>query len=356
MVLETLWPDSAPWWLNLFIWMALFWQYIMISFIPAFYIAIVKLFGMPLLQRWSKEVVIMLYPTKVKFARIDEEHDPYFLYKKGIYWKSETLQPVGIEGLPEKYQAKLEEKKLRYEELMAKDVKTKKEVREIKRLLKEQKRIEKKKLTVNPINPIHIFTHAINQPIYNPERRETKGQEILFNNCRPKHIKGHGIWIMQNPKLHFWRHYQLVVLKGNSGYKLIPVKERQPHSIGFWHSLGVLMETEVEVETPAEIEVASGGSGKRLVQQLITTEVILTRLKEVQDYQFFSASRAYALLKRRMKLEPNFIYWITGSINPLVIIILIGMVAAIAAMFLFLHGSSPPQTGTAPPNGVHQIL
>src|SRR5437867_11274354 len=93
MVVETLWPDNAPWWLNLFIWMELFWYYILVGFVPAFYIAVTKLFGMPLLQRWSNEVVIMLYPTKVKFGKITQQYDPYFRYKSGVYWLADPLQP-----------------------------------------------------------------------------------------------------------------------------------------------------------------------------------------------------------------------------------------------------------------------
>lgn len=346
MVLETIWPENAPWWLNLFIWMAYSWQYILVGFVPAFYIAVAKLFGMPLLQRWSNEIVIMLYPSKVKFGKITQQYEPYFRYKKGIYWMADPLQPTSYENIAPEYQTKIEQLKERYEDLTKKEVKTKRDLKEIQKILNQQKRLGKKILSVNPINQIHIFTHAVNQPIYDMERRQSKVDELLNNDAKPKKIPGHGIWLLQNPKLHFHRHYQLIVDKTHTKYVLVPVKERQQFSIGFWHSLGIVMQKEIEVENEINSESSSGKSS-RLIQTLITTHVVLQQMKEVQDYQNFSASRSYMLLKRRAKIEEQFLYWITGSINPLIFVILGGAVAAIAMIFIFLHGGGTP----TPPTG-----
>lgn len=358
MVVETLWPENAPWWLNMFIWMATFWWYILIGFVPAFYIAVAKLFGMPLLQRWSQEVVIILYPSKVKFRKVTQQFEPYFRDGKGVYWMSNPLQPTPHEEVSPAYQERLDKIRTKYEALQSKETKTKKEEALMNKLLKEQMRIEKRVgrhvLTVNPINQLHIYTHAVNQPIYDMERRQSKVDEILNNNPTPRKIPGHGIWLMQNPRLHFHRHYQIVINPEGNLYKLIPVKERQQFSIGFWHSLGIVMQKEVKVEEgEKEIDSASGGGGKQLVQTVVTTHVVLQQMKEVQDYQNFSASRAYMLLKRRAKIEQGFIYWISGSINPMVLIVLMGAIAAVAAIFLFMHGQTPPSTpGGAPTSGV----
>lgn len=347
MVVETLWPETAPWWLNLFIWMALFWQYILIGFIPAFYVAVVKLFGMPLLQRWSNEVVVMLYPSKVKFGKITQQYEPYFKYKKGAYWMADPLQPVLHEEVPPKYHAKLDEIKEKYELLAEKPARTNKEEKEMKKLLKQQMLIKKKIFTVNPVNQLHVFTHAVNQPIYDMERRDTKVDEILNNDPKLKKISGHGIWIMQNPKAHFHRHYQLIINPNHTLYTIVPVKNRQQFSMGFWHSIGIVLQKEVEIEQK-ELEVGgSGGEGKHLEQILVTSHVVLQHMKQVQDYQNFSASRAYMLLKRRAKIEEQFIYWITGSINPIIFVVLGGAVAIIAALYLFL-GHPPPATPGGP--------
>src|SRR6478736_1623039 len=142
MVLETLWPDNAPWWLNLFIWMAYSWQYILIAFIPAFYIAVVQLFGLPLLQRWSKEVVIILHPTTVKFGKIQDEKEPYFAKDKCLYWSATPLQPE-ITTKEQTIIEQMTELKIKFETLSKETPKTKKIDKELKRILKQEKQLEK---------------------------------------------------------------------------------------------------------------------------------------------------------------------------------------------------------------------
>lgn len=359
MVVETLWPDNAPWWLNLFIWMAFSWYYILIGFVPAFYIAVAKLFGMPLLQRWSNEVVIMLYPTKVKFGKITQQMEPYFKYKKGVYWMGEPLQPQDYQDLLPIHQDKLDGIRKKYEELAKKEDRTKKEEKEMQSLLKQQMKVQKRVLTVNPVNPIHIYSHAVNQPIYDLDRRQTKVDEILNNNPNPKKIANHGIWLMQNPKLHFHRHYQLIISPSMTHYMLVPVKERQQFSIGFWHSIGIIMEKEVKVEGETEIEGVAGGSKSKVIHTAVTTHSVLQQMKFVQDYQNFSASRAFMLLTRRAKIESpyGFNAWIQGSFDARILLVLAGLVGCIAVIFLMFHGGggSVPAPGQ-PLNGGRPIL
>lgn len=356
MVVETLWPDNAPWWLNLFIWMATFWWYILVGFVPAFYIAVAKLFGMPLLQRWSQEVVIMLYPTKVKFAKITQQPDPYFKYGKGIFFPDSPLTPktfeTSFDQLPEKIQVKLETMKKKYETLQAKEGKTKKDEIQLKKLMKQGERLLGRGLKVEPRNQVHIFSHAVNQPIYKMERNDEKIRELINNNPNPKRIPGHGVWLLQNPKLHFHRHYQLIVEQDGS-YQLIPVKDRQQFSIGFWHSLGIVMYEEVQEQKTEESE-SSGQNGKRMQQVMVTTNVVLKQTKVVQSYQNYSASRFFSILKDRAKIEYGFDYWIQGAIDPRIFLVLGGMVAAVAVIFIFLHGGGSP---SAPgPTGPKMIL
>jgi len=352
MVVEVLDPNTAPFWLNVIIWMGVFWQYILVAFIPGFYIAITWLFGFPLLQRWQQEVVIMLYPTKVKFGKITQQYEPYFRHKKGVYWLGNPLQPIEHRSTPPKIQDKMNVIKERYELLVSKEQKTKKEELEIARLLRRQVRLEKQIMSVSPVNQIHVYTHAVNQSIYRMERRESKVDEILNNDARPKKIHGHNIWIMQNPKLHFHRHYQIIIDPSGTLYTLIPVKERQQFSIGFWHSLGVIMQKEVEGIVPIEedsqreIEVSGGRNGKQLIQTTITTNIILEHMKEVQDFQNFSATRAFQLLKRRARIEDNFMFWIKGTFDMRILLVIVGAVAGIALIMVF--GLQKPEIGTPP--------
>ena len=338
MVIETLWPDNAPWWLNLFIWMAFSWQYILIAFVPAFYVAVVQLFGFPLLQRWAKEVVIVLHPTKVKFAKVEDEKEPYFAKDKCLYWSANPLQPE----MTTKEQTILEqltELKTKFEVLSNETPKTKRIEKELKKILKQQKQLEKHAFEIKPINQIQIFTQSINQAIYEPERIETKATDLLAYESKIKSIKRHGIWIMQNPKAHFHRHYKIIVKETGDFYKLIPVKERQQFAIGFWHSLGIEMLQKVEVTTEQTDQVSSGG-GKQmaLISNKITTSTITQQVKMLKQNQNFSSSKCYRFLEGRKKAEYSFQFKLLGLWDIRVILALGGMIGAIVVLFVFMHG------------------
>lgn len=357
MVVEVLWPDNAPWWLNLFIWMATFWWYILVGFVPAFYIAVAKLFGMPLLQRWSNEVVIILKPSKVEFGKIKSQMEPYITKGKGLYWLDSPLAPKGyetpIEDLPVKVQQQIEKLREKYLVLNEKKGRTKKDDDTMKKLLKKADRIiALNTLKVDPRNQLHIFTQPINQSVNNMERRQSKVNELLNNEANIKPIPNHGIWLLQNPRLHFHRHYQLLVNEDNT-YQIIPVKERQQFGIGFWHSLGITMQKKVEQEETTELQNSSGGKGPQLMQTTITTHTVIQQMKSIQEYQNYSASRAYSILKHRSRIESpyGFKMWIEGSFDMRIILLLGGMIAGVALIFMMLHGggSTPgPSTGARP--------
>lgn len=348
MTVPVLDPNNAPIWLNVIIWMGVFWQYILVGFLPAFYIAITKLFGFPLLQRWSQEVVIILFPSKVKFGKIVQQYDPYFKYGKGVYWAENPLQPDPTVIIPPEVQTRLYKIKDRYEMIQAKQTKTENDNKEIARLLKLNTKLTKKAMEITPNNQIHIFTHAVNQPVYRMERRQTKLDELLNNDPKPKKLGKHGIWLMNYPRLHFHRHFQLIVDPSGTLYKIIPVKEKQQFGIGFWHSLGIVLQKEVETEEETEMS-SGGGKAKQLVSTTVTTNTVIQMIQQVGDNQNFSASQAYRILKRRANIEENFTSWITGGLSKqvfMMIIVLAGAVASIAMIFMFLHNggstSMPP--------------
>lgn len=350
MPVEVLNPDSAPLWLNVIIWMGVFWQYILIGFLPAFYIAITKLFGFPLLQRWPRELVIMLFPNKVKFGKVNEQYESYFKYKKGIYWFDNPLHPVTVTMTPDIIKNKLGEIKLRYEELAKKPDRTKKETNEMNSLLKHQIRMERKQLQVSPENQVHVYTHAVNQPVDKMSRKKTKATDLLHNDSNPKKLAGHSIWVMRKPRLHFHRHFQLIIKQKEGSYYLLPVSERQQFGIGFWHSLGIIMEHEEVQEQGREIEVAGGGMNTpKLIQTEITTNVILQFVTEVQSNTNYSARRAFAFLERRHKIEENYSYWVKGNFNMKILLPILGGMVAIGLMMFFLFGTNPAEHMGKPP-------
>lgn len=343
--------------------MAFGWQYILIGFVPAFYVAVVKLFGMPLHQRWQSEVVIMLYPNKAKFRKIDQQWDQYVVDGKGVYWPKNTLAPDSYETISPKLQEKLDKNKVRYEELLAKEVKTPKEEKEINRLLKDQMRIEKRKLTTNPVNTLHLFYHSVNQEIYDLDRRDTKINEILHGNTTKKavRLKKHGVWIMQSPKVHFHRHYIIVINPDFTGYQLVPVKQRQQFGIGFWHSIGIrFTEVQETIQAPQEGEEITSSTKTQQVVLLppISMGAVVQQIRMGQSYQNFSANKAFnVLFKRRLPLEDNFASWISGSMSKqefMMIATVIGGIGAIIVFYMMFHGGGG--TPAPPTGGGHFIL
>lgn len=112
------------------------------------------------------------------------------------------------------------------------------------------------------------------------------------------------------------------------------------------------MQQEVEVKKEIDMEGGTTGGGKQLVGTLVTTETVLQQIDLVQDFQNYSASKAFMILKRRSRIEGGFLYWITGSINPMIFLLLGGMVAAVAVIFLMFHGNAPATPGGPPSAGV----
>lgn len=363
MVVEMLQPDSAPLWLDFFIWMAFGWQYILVGFVPAFYVAVVKLFGMPLLQRWQSEVVIMLYPNKAKFRKIDQQWDQYVVDGKGVYWPKNTMRPDSYETIRPKVAEMLEKNKLRYEELKLKKERTEKEEKEMNRLFKDQDKLAKRKLTTNPVNTLHLFYHSVNQEIYDLERRDTKINEVLHGNTDRKavRLKKHGVWLMQNPKAHFHRHYIVVVNPDFTGYSLMPVKQRQQFGIGFWHSIGIRFTEVQEAEPPTQegVEITEVNKTQQQIMLLppISMGAVVQQIRMGQSYQNFSANKAYNLLfKRRAPLEANFPSWISGAMGKqefMMIATVIGGIGAIIVFYMMFHGGGG---GAAPSTGVHPLI
>lgn len=347
MVLETLWPDNAPWWLNLFIWMAFSWQYILIGFVPAFYIAVVQLFGFPLLQRWRKEVVIILHPTKVKFAKIEDEKEPYFAKSKCLYWAATPLQPE-LTTKEQTIFTQMKELKNKYEELSKITPRTTKMEKELKKIMLAQKQLEKHAIQIEPVNQLQIFTQSINQAIYEPKRIETKAIDLLAYSSTIKDIKRHGIWIMQNPRAHFHRHYKLIINETGEFYKLLPVKTRQQFGIGFWHSLGVEMLKTVQVEAESNESSIGGGKQPMLISETITTSTITQQVKAIKQNQNFSSSKCYRFLEARRKLEYSWKFNLLGMVDIRVILALGGMVGAIIVLFVFMHSNGTLPSGGKP--------
>jgi len=310
--------QEVPLWANILIYMAMYQWYLLAAILPTIYLVVVKLFGFPLLQRWSQEVIIILYPTRVKFYKLVNEEQPYFGAKNGLYWRSNPLTNVntGHAFKPTKKDKKICE------------------------LCQEAKIFHKKIETKveHNYNTIQVFTHAINQAVYDMERRGSKTDELTNSEHKVRPIPRHGVWIMKNPIQHFHRHWEIVIDPSGKLYELRPVKQRQQFSVSLWHTLGITMLKEVQVEKTVESEQAGGTSKQQLIALSVTNQFVVEQIAFVKEYQNFSANAAYRICKRMRKLESNFYYWASGSFNILPIIIMGGAIGCVVLVLYMFHG------------------
>jgi len=254
----------------------------------------------------------MLFPHKVKFGRVNDQFDSYFSFKKGVYYYESPLKPL-----------------VHQEEV-------------VNKFAKEGKKVRVKEVS-SPQNQLHVFTHTLNQPVYNSERKDMKMNQLLMGQHKIKPLPLHGIWIMKNIAMHFIRHWQIIIDPTGEFYKLLPVKKPQEFRNGFYHTLGVYQQVMETITKEEEMETGVGGT--RLIALQVSNQVMVSKLKYAQEYNNFSANFTYRLMNHLHKVETNYLWQLTGQTNPLIYVVLIGAIGAIAVTFFMLHGSSPGPGG-----------
>lgn len=270
---------------NILIFINLYWYFMPIIFIPAIYYVCINLFSFPLASNKPHEFVIIAKPEKVSIKKISNRYHPFFQFKKGLYWF----------GIP------------------CSDV--------------------------NNYNKYHIYTEGINQNITEiSDRRQGKLDDILQTKLTNKQVVGHKVLILKRIKEHFHQHYAITIDPDQKLAAITPTKERQPFKISLFHTLGIYIQEEQEVQE--EIESGSGGKLKQYLTA-ITTETVIKQIKYVQGHAYFSASTAYNLLKRRLKMDFYFMTWIKGSTDPRILAIMILLMAGAAAVVLLSMALKP---------------
>lgn len=323
-------PEQAPLWLNILIYMQMYQWFLLAAILPTIYLVIVRLFGFPLLQRFNQEVVLVLYPTKVKFGKLVKEYNTYFMFKEGVYWQSNPLHNVNASH---KFKTNKGDKTGRCLEDLGE--------RGLCGLTKKEHKDISVNVDHNP-NELHIVTHAINQEVCSMDRRESKITELLNGEHKIKPIKQHNVWIMRNFFQHFHRHWEIIVDPTGTWYELRAVKNRQQFSVSLWHTLGITLQRIEQVEK--EVPVEEGG-GSKTMQSLttisVTNQIITNQIKFAKEYQNFSANQVYRTCKKMGKIESKFDFWVTGATDWRPIIILAGAAACVGLVLYLLHGSSP---------------
>lgn len=239
---------------------------ILILFVPCFYYIITKFFVFPLAPNQPHEFIIMAKPEQIKIKKVINRYLPFFQYKNGLYWFDTPCNDI------------------------------------------------------ESGNQYHIFAEGINQNITSMERRKGKVNDLAHNKKTIPQIGPHVVRIPKRLRMHLHKHYQLIIDPKTNESELLPVHEKQPFKINYYHTLGILMKTESEEQTE---ELLENSGGTQLIA--LTNQTVIQQINFVQEYNYFSANYAFNLWKHIKKIEFNFMTWVTGSIDPKIIAILLSM-------------------------------
>lgn len=290
-------PTTGNVFFDILIWMNLYGIYILIAFVPSVYYIWIKIFSFQLITRKNHELLIMITPEKTTIRKIKSREMPFFKYLKGLYWFSEPFEDTDSN------------------------------------------------------NKFHVFIQGINQSLSEIERRPNKLDELLTYTENFKALTKHSIIIPKNIKAHMHRHYMITLEPLSKQLKLTPVKDRQNHRLSFYHTLGFQIQS--ELQTAQEIKNTTSSSenipSNNIVFTQLTTQTILQKIKYIQEYNYFSSYSAYLLSRKIKKLNTNFFFWLLGTFDPRIIIVLVAMFGAIA-MVWFGMPLLTPDIGPMPSN------
>lgn len=275
--------------LNIFVFIYMYWYLIVGLFAPAFYYIFLRIFTFPLITRKTHELVIMVSPESVKIKKITSRLTPFFYFKKGAYWFDEPCKDI------------------------------------------------------NTSNNYNIYVEGINQNITHKAKHEDKTHDVLKELIIPKQISSHKILLPTQLKNHLNRHFILVIEPDKKLAELRAVKERQPHRVSFYHTLGIYIQKTIEVEKSVEQEQ---GGGTKMLQ--LTTQLILEQIKFASQQRYYSSHYAYNLSKRVQRTEKYFISWTKGDIDPKIIISLVVLMGTVAGIFAVMYLFGNPQTLLGP--------
>ena len=178
----------------------------------------------------------------------------------------------------------------------------------------------------------------MNQELTQQVRRDGKINDILANRSKHRQIANHVVRLPIQIKKHLHRHYTITIDPQSSLLQITPVLEPQPFKINLWHTIGIVMQH--EVEKVAETETSGG---VRLAA--LTTESIIQQIQYVQEFSYYSSTYAYNLFQKIRNTERNFITWLSGAIDPKIILLIVILGGAIAAIYFGMNGMKP----TLPP-------
>lgn len=286
--------------LDILIFLNIYGIYLLVALVPVSYYVWLKIFSFPLITRKPHELLLILTPEKLKIKKIKSRLYPFFAFKKGLYWFSDPFEDVESN------------------------------------------------------NQFHVYIEGINQSLGDMskdgtlKRRQNKLDELTTNTEKINEITSHSVVIPRNIKGHLHRHYQIILDPMTHKLQIFPTEKSQSLRYSFWHTVGFALQSDEQTEQETEIE--SGESNKqKLILTNLTTQVIINKIKFIQEYKYYSSFSAYTLLRRIRRANYNFVRWVMGSMNPMIFVLLITVFGAIALVY-FGMPLITPKLGEMPTN------
>lgn len=279
--------------LDILIYLDIYGIYILISLAPVSYYIWLKIFSFPLITRKSHELLLILTPEKIIIKKIKSRLYPFFAFHRGLYWFSDPFEDVDSN------------------------------------------------------NQFHVYIEGINQSLGDMEtdgtlkRRKNKIDEITSNTERINQIIGHSVKIPKNIKGHMTRHWQIIIDPMSHKLKILPTDKSQSLKYSFYHTVGFAIQSTEQTESEKEMEMESQNKNQKLVLTELTTQVIINKIKFIQEYKYYSSFSAYILLRKIRKANMNFVRWVLGSIDPRLILILITVFGSIALVYFGMKAFTP---------------
>lgn len=280
MSLETLfYSDNMM--INIFVAINMYWYFFTALFGPATYYIFLKIFTNPLITRKAHDFVLIASPESVKIKKITSRVAPFFKFKRGLYWFSDSSEDE------------------------------------------------------NNLNKYSIYLEGINQPITEVTRNNNKVHDVPHVYRLPKQISAHKIILPVRIKEHLNRHCKLIVNAETGKVRLEFVKERQPLRVSFYHTMGIMIEAPQKVEQ--EMEIGSGG----MVQLQLTTQLMMQQLKASSETSNFSSTYAYETWKYAVGADQAIVGNLSGSMDPKIVVALLALMGVGAAVFFMFYYSNP---------------
>ena len=277
--------------------------YILVAIVPVSYYIWLKIFSFPLITRKPHELLLIITPEKLKIKKIKSRLYPFFTFCKGLYWFSDPFEDVESN------------------------------------------------------NQFHVYIEGVNQSLGDMskdgtlKRRSNKIDELTTNTEKINEIKGHGVLLPRNIKGHLHRHYKIILDPIAHKLQIFPTDKTQSLNYSFWHTIGFAIQTEEPTEhQETEVEMESGGQIKqKLLLTDLTTQIIINKIKFIQEYKYYSSFSAYTLLRKIRRANTNFVRWVLGSMNPMILLLLIFIFGGIALVYFGLPLITP-KLGEMPTN------